>query len=73
MIVGRCNSCNYVARYSSNYFSISELQRHSNLETAIEQDQCIHDLKYEEDKSEVIITAHAITAQKKKNLRFSDC
>jgi len=51
MIVARCNSCNYVARYSSNYFSIEKLQRHDNAKTAIEQDECIHDLKYEEEES----------------------
>ncbi|MDH3394716.1 MAG: hypothetical protein OEL52_01015 [Nitrosopumilus sp.] len=51
MIVARCNSCNYVARYSSNYYSIEELQRHDNAEIIIEQDQCIHDLKYEEEES----------------------
>ena len=51
MIVARCNSCNYVARYNSNYFSIEKLQRHDNSETVIEQDECIHDLKYEEEES----------------------
>lgn len=50
MIIARCSDCNYVARYNSNYFSISELQKHVNLENVIEQDQCIHDLKYEEEE-----------------------
>lgn len=51
MIVARCNSCNYVARYNSKYYSIKELQRHDNPDTVIVQDECIHDLKYEEEES----------------------
>jgi len=50
MIVARCNKCNYVARYTSNYFTISELQKHTVSEITIdEQKQCVHDLKYKED------------------------
>ena len=50
MIVGRCVRCTYVARYSSNYFSISELQRHVSSVNVIEQNECNHELRYVKDE-----------------------
>ncbi len=43
-------SCNYVARYNSNYFVISELKRHAVTEIVTEQSQCVHELKFQEEK-----------------------
>ncbi len=50
MITARCMSCNYVARYNSNYFVISELKRHAVAEITTEQSQCVHELRYREEK-----------------------
>ena len=61
MIVARCNMCNFVARYNSNYFAISELQRHvnknnnnynNNSEIVTEQQGlCDHQLDFKEEKN----------------------
>jgi len=50
MIIARCQTCNYVARYNSNYFVISELKRHVDADIGTDQNQCTHDLKYQEEK-----------------------
>ena len=47
MIVVRCKDCNYVGRYNSNYYSVTELQRHLRVESTTEEDGlCNHVLNF---------------------------
>ena len=51
MIVGKCRDCNYTARYNSDYFTISELQKHT-ISFPMEQNECSHSLVYSHEEEE---------------------
>lgn len=51
MIVGRCNDCNFIARYNSKYFSVLELEKHT-ITFPIEQNECSHSLIYSQEDEE---------------------